>query len=449
MPLIPPRHSLLRSLLTALALPGIVAVLIGCVIVYSLVKEEYDELLDLSLSNKAQLLLQIRELSGTQANASFEETGLAPEERVRFWFLDADGAVTDRSALAEPLAFSTADLPPKRITSLNGFRVILLASDVVPGLRIVVAEPLVERNEALFDVMSAVVLGFFLLGGLSYAAAYLSVRRSAGMVTALSADIARKSEHDLSPISRKHAFAEIEPAINTLDRLMARLDTALEAERAFATNAAHELRTPVAIAMAQAQRLKAMARDPALAARAGEIETGLKRLVRLIERLLQMSRAQSGLGRNAPVTDIAPVIDMLLRELRGSVAEPDKLILQPTTAPWPCRLDPDALGIILNNLFDNALKHGSGPVTVNAATPEQIAIANECDRLSAAEVAMIKRRFGRRAPTTEGFGLGLTIVQELCSQSGCGFDIRSPRPGSDSGVLVTVTFPVECREPLT
>ncbi|MFC6759850.1 hypothetical protein ACFQFQ_10675 [Sulfitobacter porphyrae] len=37
---------------------------------------------------------------------------------------------------------------------------ILLASDVVPGLRIVVAEPLVERNEALFDVMSAVVLGF-------------------------------------------------------------------------------------------------------------------------------------------------------------------------------------------------------------------------------------------------------------------------------------------------
>ncbi|MFC6759849.1 hypothetical protein ACFQFQ_10670 [Sulfitobacter porphyrae] len=105
MPLIPPRHSLLRSLLTALALPGIVAVLIGCVIVYSLVKEEYDELLDLSLSNKAQLLLQIRELSGTQANASFEETGLAPEERVRFWFLDADGVVTDRSALAEPLPF--------------------------------------------------------------------------------------------------------------------------------------------------------------------------------------------------------------------------------------------------------------------------------------------------------------------------------------------------------
>ena len=45
------------------------------------------------------------------------------------------------------------------------------------------------------------------------------------------------------------------------------------------------------------------------------------------------------------------------------------------------------------------------------------------------------------APTTDGFGLGLSIVQELCNQAGCGFDFQSPRPGDTRGVAVTVTFP--------
>lgn len=437
--MIPPRRSLLRSLLTALALPGIAAILIGCVIVYGLFKDEYDELMDLSLSSKAHLLLQIHERSRLPADTVFEDTSLPPDERARFWFLDAGGQVTDKSALADP--FPLSGLEPGDIMTRNGYRVILLASSVDPGLRIVLAEPLGERNEAMMDVMSAVVLGFVLLGVLSYAAAYLSVRRSAGMVASLSADIARKSEHDLSSIDRTHAFAEIEPAIDTLDMLMLRLNTALEAERAFATNAAHELRTPVAIALAQAQRLRTMADNPAMGARVAEIETGLKRLVRLIERLLQMSRAQSGLGLNAAVTDIAPVIDLLMRELGGGPVPQDRLILRPTTAPWPCRLDPDALGIILGNLFDNALKHGSGPVTVDAATPGRIVVANDCAPLSETDLAGIKRRYGRRAPTTDGFGLGLSIVQDLCRQSGCGFDFRSPQPGATRGVAVTVTFP--------
>ncbi|APE45377.1 two-component sensor histidine kinase [Sulfitobacter alexandrii] len=437
--MIPPRHSLLRSLLTALALPGIAAVVVGCAIVYALFKDEYDELLDQSLTDKAHLLLQLRESAGSPAPTVFEDPSLDPAERTRFWFLDAAGAVTGLSELAEP--FEVPGLDPGTFITANGHRLVMLESDRVPGLRVVLAEPLVERNEAILDVMSAVVLGFVLLGVLSSAATFIAVRRSAGIVAALSADIAAKNEHDLSPVDRRHTFAEIEPAVATLDMLMARLDTALQAERAFATNAAHELRTPLAIALAQAQRLKSTTSDPATATRVAEIETGLKRLVRLVERLLQLSRAQSGIGLNAPVTDIAPVIDMLMRELGGAHTQADAPVLIGTTAPWPCRLDPDALGIILNNLFDNAAKHGEGPVTVDAGTPGRIVVANDCAPLSETDVSDIKRRFGRRAPTTDGFGLGLSIVQELCNQAGCGFDFQSPRPGDTRGVAVTVTFP--------
>ena len=91
------------------------------------------------------------------------------------------------------------------------------------------------------------------------------------MIAELSRNIAEKNEHNLSPIERENVFSEITPAIDTLDGLMGRLDRAITAERAFATNAAHELRTPVAICLAQAQRLRAKLSDPAKSSKSKQV----------------------------------------------------------------------------------------------------------------------------------------------------------------------------------
>ena len=376
---------------------------------------------------------------------AFEKDNLNPEERTVFWLLDATGTVLGTSPLAQSL--ETLETAKPGLSTQGGYRVAVVPSATGIGLTIVVAEPMDERNEAILDVMSAVIVGFLLLGMLFYMAAYFAVRRSTGILAALSDNIAQKDAHDLSPIDRRNSFAEIEPAIDTLDTLMARLDSALGAERAFATNAAHELRTPVAISLAHAQRLKSMLSDPALSASATEIEAGLKRLVRLIERLLQMSRAQSGLGLNATVTDINPVIHLLLKDLRRRAVSDDRLVITEPSGAWYSRVDPDALGIILNNLFDNAFKHasGEGPVVVDASQPGRVTITNDCAPLTPAEVEEIKRRFVRKAPLSEGYGLGLSIVQELCDQSGCTFDVISPLMGKDRGFSVTLTFPTHTK----
>src|SRR5690606_29157019 len=92
----------------------------------------------------------------------------------------------------------------------------------------------------------------------------------------------------------------------------------LEVERSFTANAAHELRTPVAAALAQIQRLIAELDQEGARSRARGVEAALKRLARLSEKLLQLARAQGGRLRAERPTDIVPILALVLGELRAS-----------------------------------------------------------------------------------------------------------------------------------
>ena len=442
-----PRKSLLQSLFSSLLVPGIVVMALGVFIVYHVLKDEYDELLDSSLSSKAHLLIEIIEetrarIGGNDATEralsrllAFENDARDPAERTLFWYLDSTGAVVARSASAQGLS-PPAPLVPGFSTAQH-HRVFVLAPRRDGAGTVIVAEPMIERNEAITDV------DIGLLGLLFAIASFWAVRRSVAMIAKLSDNIAQKNEYNLSPIDRNNAFVEITPAIDTLDTLMSRLDVVLAAERAFATNAAHELRTPVAICLAHVQRLRTQLADPAQTANVAEIEAGLKRLVRLIERLLQMSRAQSGLGLTAVGADINPVIALMMNELQRRDVVPDALVLKPPTGTWPSRIDPDALGIILSNVFDNALKYaaGPGPTVVDASQHGKVVVSNDCDPLTPSDLNAIKTRFVRKTTLSDGYGLGLSIVQDLCTQSGCTFEIFSPRAGSSRGFAAVLTLP--------
>jgi len=443
--------SLLNTLFRSLLLPGIVAVILGVFIVFSLVREEYDELQDMALASKAHLLLQVFEaqtkpgditaLQGDFRPLSFEHDLLDADELTQFWVLDAEGHMLLHSTRLDD-EILTARIAGGFVTAL-GFR-ITDATTQDGSLTVVAATPMEERNEAIRDVVLGVITGFVLLGFLVAGAAYVAVRRSAAVIVELSTQIESKDAHDLSPINRTNTFAEIEPAIDKMDTLMARLDAALKAERAFATNAAHELRTPVAICLAHVQRLRTKLTDTDTSRSAADLEQGLKRLTRLIERLLQMARAQSGLGVGASAADIAPVIKLLLRELRERVPSPEMLVVTEPQGVWMSNVDPDAIGIILNNLFDNALKHASGdaPMIVDASTHGLIVISNDCPALAPDEMAAIKQRFSRHSKRSAGFGLGLSIVQELCEQSDSTLELASPCRGQTRGFSARVTFSV-------
>jgi two-component system OmpR family sensor kinase len=441
----PRRTSLLRTLFMWLLVPGVLAAIVGVFIVYTLVKEEYDELQDLGLTSKAHLLLTVFEAAPDRLNVgnalAFEKAALQPDEMTIFWIVDRHGQIIVASKDADPLLLPGNEGAGLR--TAKGHRFVTVRSDRDANLSVIVATPMNERNEAIRDVLAGVILGFVVLGLLAAAAAYWTVQRSAGVIAALSRNIAEKGAQNLSPIDRANSFTEIEPAIDTLDTLMARLDAALAAERAFATNAAHELRTPLAICLAQVQRLKARLTDAAMSENAVEIEQGLKRLVRLIERLLQMSRAQSGLGITSKEADVSPVISLLLKEMRDREPSPDRLVIHMPVGSWPSHVDPDALGIILGNIIENALKYrdGDAPTVVDARQLGRVSVSNDCAPLTPADLETIQRRFVRKATLSDGFGLGLSIVQELCIQSGCGFEVVSPQVGTKRGFTAILTLP--------
>lgn len=443
-------NSLLRTLLKSMLVPSIVAIIVGGLFLFLTVKEEYDEILDIGLTNKAHLLLNLMEgaqvdggsgTSQTSTLLSFEESTHDPEERTVFWHVDANGSILHRSPLA-----SGGMYPPKiqeGFTTANGYRFRVLLSQNSPTTSLIVGEPLHERNEAVRDITIGALASFFALVAIMCFATFRSLRLSVRSIGKLSDNIAGKGEHNLTPIDRSQSFLEIEPAVDTLDELMVRLNVALTAEREFATVAAHELRTPVAICLAHIQRLKAALTDAKSTESAASIEQGLKRLTRLIERLLQLSRAQSGLGTNSDTSDLNEVTRLLLSELKDRKLSGKSLQLEMPEGTYASHVNPDAFGIILNNLFDNALKYCDGPdgIIVNAAAAGEISISNDCEPLNATEIEEIKQRFGRKSNLADGYGLGLSIVQTLCEQSKCTLEIGSPMEGSDRGFVATLKFP--------
>jgi two-component system OmpR family sensor kinase len=225
---------------------------------------------------------------------------------------------------------------------------------------------------------------------------------------------------------------ELRPIADTLNQLLIRLDSAFAAERSFTANAAHELRTPLAGALAQVQRLRQTSTDPESARRAGEVEATLKRLTRLSERLMQLARAEGArLLTDAP-QDLRPI----LRIVAGDFSQgPDagRVTLSLPDVPTPSDIDPDAVAIIARNLIENALRHGQWSVTVTLDQLGTLRVENDCPPISPAELAALSGRFVRGTKAGEGSGLGLAIVHTIAERIGSPLRLTSPLPGKSTG----------------
>ncbi|OLP44901.1 ATP-binding protein [Rhizobium oryziradicis] len=307
---------------------------------------------------------------------------------------------------------------------------------------IAVAEPLAHRKELSQKMLLGLILPLAVVIPVSLLAIFLAVRGSLRPVRVLQQELSHRGAQNLSPLPDSNLPSELRPISAGINQLLDRLKAAFSAERAFAANAAHELRTPVAGAIAQAQRIRSETTEELTGQRASEITHTLKRLMRMSEKLMQLARAEGGRLQSDEPFDLRTVLNMIVQDFTR-VGE-GRIELNLPDAPVMSRLDPDAVGILFRNLIENALKHGAHDCQVEAMLQPDgtLSVANDGPVLSADIMQRLMLRFERGSAKMGGSGLGLSIIKAITERTGMTVNVISPRPMKPQGVEVQVALPL-------
>jgi two-component system OmpR family sensor kinase len=398
-------------------------------------RAEMEEVFDSALQETAQRILPLAvvDILGREEEGISQRLAAIRDHDEFFTYIvrDDQGRILLQSHAADPAAFPAWTGTGFRETATHRF----YNDEAVQGtIRITVAEPLDHRAEVAQELQMALGLPLLVIVPVALLAIVLAVRASLAPLRQFRDRLAARGIRDLSPVASTDLPTEIAPVADTMNGLLARLSSAFEAERSFAANAAHELRTPLAGAIAQAQRLQAETRDPQAKARAGEIETTLKRLTRLSERLMQLARAEGGRLRRDEAADLRPIARVIAEDV-SHAASPGRIVLSLPDRPVMSDLDPDAFAILLRNLVENALRHGApaSPVDVALRADGTLVVANDGPVVPAEKLGRLTNRFERTSSAGDGSGLGLAIVAAIAERTGCRLELRSPREGRSSG----------------
>lgn len=271
------------------------------------------------------------------------------------------------------------------------------------GVVIEVGQSRAMRREELLEAASAMlflVMPMLLLLVLGVSG---TLSRTLAPVERVASDLGQRKPDDLSPVEPSDFPSELRPLTKALDGYLARIEALRKTERRFAANAAHELRTPLASVRARLEQ--AGPDDKAALIRL------LDDLARRIERLLQLARSEAGVGLGQGPADLLRVLRLLREEASrrtGAQIHFDDADLD----RFMVAHDPDALAILLRNLIDNAVDHGSGPVRIVLSPSGRLIIENPT-----AQTAFHDGAFSK-GPTSPGQGLGLSIVESLSTSMG-------------------------------
>lgn len=433
----------LLVVLSTLWVCGSVAALFG-------LRHEATEVLDSAMAETAQRLLVLPEAA--LGNAEGEELAAEigeHEELVIYQLYDQQGRLRLRSHTAPdtPIDPSLSD----GIRDVGEWRVLTLTRDD-DRRRALVGELIIHRNEVLWA--SSGWLFATLLAMLPIVALTLNlvVQRAFASMERTRVALDHRPAHELGPLPSEDAPDELQPWLDTVNSLLARVRNLVDAERAFAAHTAHELRTPIAAARAQAQRLVQETAEPRVAERARSLVRQLDRLTTLATRLLQLARIESGVALQREPVDLVLLARIVADEFTEARSNGTLQIDADVAQPCVVAADIDALGIALRNLIDNALKHGrpADCADADAATavqqvrielkPSQLAVTDNGPGVPAATLPLLTRPFERGNARQDGTGLGLAMVATIVRQSGA--ELRLISPVQDGrGLRVELNFP--------
>lgn len=428
---------------------------------YRSAAHEIEELYDASLAQNARLLeglaqsplpsgqreVLLESLESALLRAEQSDKRLAGhryESKLAFQLWEGERLLL-RSASAPEQSFT--DRPPGYTDNrVAGYDWRIYVLDVTDSPRRVMVA---ERSDVRGELTRAVALRTLLpdLFGLPLLALLLWWATGRGLrpLSRLAVAIRHRDPHNLQPLALQPLPRELATIVGALNRLIERIRELRVREKRFIADAAHELRTPLAVLDLHAQN--ALAAESADDRREAleELRAGVARATRLVSQLLTLARLDPEEAKPK-----RHEIDLLL-EVREALAElmplaterRQRLDLEADEATdWTLRTEPGAIATLLQNLVGNALRHSPDGSTITVAldaddTLMTLRVDDQGPGIPAAERQRVTERFHRAGPGA-GAGLGLSIVERLLARHGGRLQLQEA-PGG--GLRVVATLP--------
>lgn len=449
--------SIRRRLLLSLLVSAAVLAIVVYFVVQSVAKQAAQESQDNVLAASALSILDSSRFSNGQINVDLPYSALSmldsiSDERVFYTIRLEDDFLSGYPDLPEAGgAFSV--VPRFRSDAFLGEDVRIatvqrrVSTDTGQNfLQVSVAQTLSGQKAALARISRnsmGIGAGFFLI---SVLLAAIIARSTIRPLDRLTASVSRRGPKDLRPVAAP-VPSEMVPLVASLNSFMRRLFQSLKRSEDFIAEAAHRVRTPLAIVRTKAEIVQRKTDDP-------ETRAALKEMIHAVD---ESSRTAGQLLDHAMVTfrldhlvreeiNLQRLVQDTVERLRPMSDLKDIDIEATGTIGAVIQGDPILLQNALQNLFDNAVKYAppDAQVSVHLTQSDDIAEVRVTDTgpgFPEQELDLLTNRFARgtNAESIVGSGLGLTIVKEVIEAHGGEMQIKNKAGG---GACVRLLFPL-------
>jgi len=434
--------SIRRRLLLSLILAFLISIAGAMTYVFFQTRHELKEIFENSMRETAELFSSANFTNGFSYPPAAAIKN--PNEQIILQIWDADGNFLHSVPEAAPIPLNKKLRDGKVRTKERRWVTYTVKEKHGGFIQIsrssTMAEDLFEEN-ILRALLPFLILFFILCCG-----AWLLIGRSLAPLNALSDEIANRKVEHIEPIVMNRIPAEIKPIIHALNNLFRRLDDALEAQKRFTAEAAHELRTPVTALQLQLDVLKKAKSEQDRADAIKALESGVDRAGRLVHQMLTASRSAAYSAQTASaVCNFSGIIRDILTGFSAAAEKESINIISVIQDDVCVAADGERLHSMAANIIDNALKYtpAGGSLSVTLSKTGDAVTFEVTDTGPGIPAAMREKVFERfyRLPGTvkTGSGLGLAIVRDIAAQTGAEIAISDNPAGKGTKFSVTFT----------
>ncbi|KAA8732154.1 hypothetical protein F4V57_11090 [Acinetobacter qingfengensis] len=419
------KFSLQKRLMMNTLITSVISGILSLFIVIGVIGYDTHELFDDVLEENAKLLLQGQNIADHQMKYHLDEYN--EELELDYQMMNAQGIIVHKSPHApiHPLITNSRDDQFYNIRYQNQWWRVYVAVQPNSQMQVQIAQPWEQRYEHLLPAIGHFIWLMLLLWILLLLGTWLSIRRGIKALNQIGEQISKKNVQDLSPVVPIEVMTEMQPVVDSINRLLQHLQQAIAAEQQFTADAAHELRTPLAAIQMKLQLLQRKHQlflqpiQPELE----QLKADVKRSTAVVENLLLLARLDPQQSYSLPKTTFS--VMELLNELQRDIEPAIKSKQMQWLVEWHIHTEhaltanKELCFTALRNVLDNAVRYSyaSGKILFKVELDAHyyyFIVQDEGIGVDVMQQQQLTQRFYRILGTEQqGSGLGLSIVQRI------------------------------------